>query len=161
MERYFMLGNKDHQFFDITAAAYVRNFILIVSWYSLFATDCFRRKPKMDNMVTLNSTETICKLLKTRFLIIWSVEIKHSSRRLSIWIFNFFENVAHFERDRSHGSCCNKYKKHHSLTKSLCWWNNFTEIWSWWPSTDFWFQSLESLDPIKIRRNGMRIIRSV
>ena len=28
MERYFMLGNKDHQFFDITAAAYVRNFIL-------------------------------------------------------------------------------------------------------------------------------------
>ena len=28
MERYFMLGNKDHQFFDITAAAYVRNFFL-------------------------------------------------------------------------------------------------------------------------------------
>jgi len=28
MERYFMLGNKDHQFFDITASAYVRNFIL-------------------------------------------------------------------------------------------------------------------------------------
>ena len=23
MERYFMLGDKDHQFFDITAAAYV------------------------------------------------------------------------------------------------------------------------------------------
>ena len=44
MERYFMLGNKDHQFFDITAAAYVRNFTFESIKYFLFSTDFLKKK---------------------------------------------------------------------------------------------------------------------